>query len=497
MADPTAVPATPSERAADRAAANAGVRAVAEIVAKVASLGLLFVLARKVGPHGLGVYVFALAWSELANLPVDMGFDRYLTRQVAKDRGNVERLLLNIAVTKGLRAGPVLIVSGVLLIALGYPGGQREAVYVAMLAVLFESLGGSIIAVFTGLEHGGLAAAVLMCQRLLTAILGILALATGGGVVSVLIAYAISTVVALTVAIALMVRRLGRLQFETSRAGRREVSRRTMSLAAQEVFSTGLARADAVLLSLLGTTVAVGQYGAGYRLMESTLFIPLALTSAFAAMFAYLHHESSPTIQSAYGYALKAVIGLLVPCAVTLFLLPGPVLDLLFGDRFHGAIAPLRLLAPVVVLLGVVLISYSLVISRRDPRVVAWAFAAALAVNLAANLALIPTLGPSGAATGMLLTEGLFAIAMYELAARTVGRPELTRVFAGPTVAGVAMALGMVLLVDVPLAAAAVGVSAYVVVLVVAERAINPHDLRLAQGVARRRLARRMRGAGA
>jgi len=251
-----------------------------------------------------------------------------------------------------------------------------------------------------------------------------------------------------------------------------------------------------VLLSLLGTTVAVGQYGAGYRLMESTLFIPLALTTAFAAMFTYLHHESSPTIQSAYGYALKATMGLLVPCAITLFLLPGPVLGLLFGHGFHGAITPLRLLAPVVVLLGVVIISNSLVISRRDPRVVAWAFAGALAVNLVANLALIPALGASGAATAMLLAEGIFAVAMYELAARTVGRPELTRIFAGPALGGVAMALAMLLLIDIPLVAAVVGVVAYVVALVVAERVINPRDLRLAQQVVWRRLPQRIHGAG-
>ena len=250
------------------------------------------------------------------------------------------------------------------------------------------------------------------------------------------------------------------------------------------------------ILSLLGTTVAVGQYGAGYRLMESTLFIPLALTTAFAAMFTYLHHESSPTIQSAYGYALKATMGLLVPCAITLFLLPGPVLGLLFGHGFHGAITPLRLLAPVVVLLGVVIISNSLVISRRDPRVVAWAFAGALAVNLVANLALIPALGASGAATAMLLAEGIFAVAMYELAARTVGRPELTRIFAGPALGGVAMALAMLLLIDIPLVAAVVGVVAYVVALVVAERVINPRDLRLAQQVVWRRLPQRIHGAG-
>jgi O-antigen/teichoic acid export membrane protein len=223
MADSAGSLTVPSSQTADRAAANATLRAGAEVVTKLASLALLFVLGRKVGPHGLGVYVFAVAWSELANLPVDMGFDRYLIRQVAQDRANIERLLLNILATKARRAGPVLIISAILLIALGYPGAQREAVYAAMFAVLFESLSASITGVFTGLEHGGLAAAVLMCQRLPAAALGLLALAAGRGVVAVLVAYAISALVAFMLAIALMVRRLGRLRLDLSRAGRRQV----------------------------------------------------------------------------------------------------------------------------------------------------------------------------------------------------------------------------------------------------------------------------------
>ena len=82
------------------------------------------------------------------------------------------------------------------------------------------------------------------------------------------------------------------------------MSRRTITLGAQEVFSAGLAKADAVLLALLATTVAVGQYGAAYRLMESTLFVPVALTSAFAvALLVYRMPVKLAVISTVYGAA--------------------------------------------------------------------------------------------------------------------------------------------------------------------------------------------------
>ncbi len=491
MAETSVRSASDGEQAADRAAGNAAIRAVAEIVAKLASLALVFVLARDVGPAGLGIFVFAMAWSELANLPVDMGFDRYLSRQIAKDRRNIELLTLNVLVTKVRRAVPVLVVSVVLVHLLGYSGFQREAVYVAMVAVIFDSLSKTLQAVFVGLEFGGLAALMLLTQRVLAAALGIVALAAGYGVVAVLAAYSVSTLAAFLLGLVLMRRRLGRLHLVVSREGRRGVRRRTAGFAAHEVFSSGIARADVVLLSLLGTTMAVGQYGAGYRLIEATLFIPLAVTTAFTAMFTYLDDDSSPSIQTAYAYALKGTMTMLVPFAVLLLLLPGPVLRLLFGDEFAGAEEPLRFLAPTVALLGVVLIATSLVVSRRPASLAVKAIGVALAINLVANVALIGPLGATGAAVAMLLTEVVLAIIMYELACKTIGRPAVGRVFAGPAVGAAAMALCLVSLASLPLLAGIVGALAYLGGSLLTEHLLYPGDITVVRGILQRRLAAR------
>lgn len=494
LAEPP-TPATTGALAADRAAGNAALRAAAEIVARVASLALVFVLAREVGVSGLGVYVFAIAWAELANLPVDMGFDRHLTRRVAHDRANVDRLLFNVMTVKALRAGPVLGLTVIMVSLLGYPAVQREAVYAAAVAVVFDSLSQSVMAVFVGLERGGLAALVLVVQRVLAAVLGLVVLAAGCGVVAVLVAYAASTALALALALVLLRSRVGWPRIDVSRAGRRDVSKRSAGLAVQEIFSAGVARADVILLSLLATSAAVGVYGAGYRLLEVTLFLPLAIATAFAAMFTYLDRSSEPAIQTVYGYALKITTALMVPCAVTLFVLAEPTLRLLFGGDFDDSVTPLRLLAPVVALLGIVIISNSLVISRRDTKIVAWAFAGAFAVNLIANLLLIGPYGASGAAGAMLITEALFAIVMLELAARTVGRPPFVRTFGGTAVAAAGMAACMVALADVPLLALGAGAAVYLAALVGTERLINPRDLALAGAMVRRRLPGRLKEA--
>jgi O-antigen/teichoic acid export membrane protein len=244
----------------------------------------------------------------------------------------------------------------------------------------------------------------------------------------------------------------------------------------------------------MASTAVVGTYGAAYRLLEATLFIPLSLSTAFSAMFTYLGPRTEPTIQAVYQRALKLALVLLTPCAVLLLVLAAPVIRLLYGDGFGGSAGPLRLLAPAVVLVGIVLLSSSLVVSRRDPGVMARLFGLALAINVALNVALIPSLKASGAATAMLVTEVVFAAVAVGLAARAVGGISPARTVGAPLVGGGLMAAVLALLHTRPLLAALAGGVAYLAGFVLAERRLSPVDLRFALDMVRRRFPSRATG---
>ena len=81
-----------------------------------------------------------------------------------------------------------------------------------------------------------------------------------------------------------------------------------------------------------------------------------------------------------------------MPIGVTLGLLADPLCRAFFGDGFADAAAPLRLLAPVVALFGVMALCSSLVLSRSRPRRMMYTVAVVAVVNIGLNLALIPSL---------------------------------------------------------------------------------------------------------
>jgi O-antigen/teichoic acid export membrane protein/peptidoglycan/xylan/chitin deacetylase (PgdA/CDA1 family) len=489
LSDPvTLQPSSAGHQAGERAARNTTVRAAAEIAGKLATFVLFAGLTRAVGQEGVGSYVIALAFMQIATLPIGVGTDQYLLRQVARDRGNLDRLFFNILGLKLSLTVPVLTVALLVLNLIGYDTRTREAAYVLTVGLLLDLIGKTFEGVFNGTERGELLALSLVVQRIVTAAVGLSLLAAGYGVVAVAASYSAGSAVGVLTSGLVLRRHIGIPGGKMDRRTWPSLVTTSFPFAIQDVFNLLLFRLDAVILSLLATQTAVGRYGSAYRLLESTLFVAWALEGAFTAMYAYLGRDSSPTVGSVFQRSVKVSLVLLLPVAVPLMVLAEPICVFVFGADFRAAADPLRLLAPVVVIICVVVLSGSLISSRLGPRRLVPIAAMATALNTGLNLALIPSLDDSGSALAMLITEIVFVAFTMRVATREVGGIEWRATFVAPLAAGLAMAASMLALMQLPLVALAVGVIVYVAVFVTLERRISPADLNFVQGLVRRSL---------
>jgi O-antigen/teichoic acid export membrane protein len=492
------VAAERSEQAFERAARNTAARAVGELLAKLASLAFFAVLARALGQTGVGVFVFALAWAEISMLLASLGLDRALIRWIARDRSRSAALFADGAAIKVALAVPIALVSFATINVIALGSTTRVVIYVLTAGALFDALTRVAFSVFTGLERSELTGVALIGQRFLQAALGIGALAAGFGVVAVSIAYTTAAALGFVLAAGLLRRRLsldiGRPAVDRRRW--RSLGMDSVPFAVQDVFTVLLFRIDAVLLSLMASDAAVGRYGSAYRLFEATFFLTYALMAAFSPMYTYLERDSEPTIQGVFGRSTKLALLLLVPCAAVFGTLAPWVCRAFFGSELASAADSLRILAPAVVLIGLVTLSTSLIVSRRSPTTMVWLSAAMTLLNVVLNVVLIPGLHERGAAIAMLATEAVFLVLAMRMARVTIGAPvHWMAMTAAPLFAGCLMAAAMITLRQTPGLALGVGAAIYPAAFVVAERLISPDDLAFVFDFAKRRLrlARRAR----
>jgi O-antigen/teichoic acid export membrane protein len=244
------------------------------------------------------------------------------------------------------------------------------------------------------------------------------------------------------------------------------------------VFAVVMFRVDTTMLAAFTTKAVVGEYGAAYRLLETTLFVGWSVGTAVYPVFSRLSPTSEPRVGFLFDRSLKLVVALTLPLAASAFVLAEPLIEVLYGSGYGDAPRALELLAPTIALYPVSYLAGYLLISQHRQRVLTFVYGLAALENILLNLVLIPWLSLDGAAIGTSVSQLLVTVALVVYAQRVSGRIEWARVLSGPVVATLAASLAMLLLRESLGAAIAAGVVLYSVVLFVFERLVFPDDAR-------------------
>jgi len=465
--------------------ANTAYRATADIGSKLVTFGLWIVMARRLGDADFGTFTFSLALVAVVTTPANFGQDRILTREVARDRHRLRDYFGNVVTLRLALAAPI-VTATIAIGAFAGNDGHALAVYALLgVSIVVDYLVATCFASFQAFERLVFIPAVLVPQRALTALVGIAALLLGASVVVVAAVFAAASVFAFALALALLRQRVARPRFDVDPRRWTSLMRAAVPVGVAGVFGILLFRADMVMLRLFEPAPVVGDYGAAYRLFESTIFLSWSVGSAVYPVFSRLTADAAE-LRQVFERALKLLIALTVPLAVGAAVFAGPVIELLFGADYVEADNALRLLAPAIVLFPVSYLAGYLLVAQNRERVLAIVYVVVAVENVAANFVLLPLFSLDGAALGTSLSEALVAASLLLLAVRVTGPIDWLRVAAGPAFAGALEATVLLLLDAAPAAAIASAGLVYVVALAVVERVAFPGDARVVWSFLRR-----------
>lgn len=152
-------------------------------------------------------------------------------------------------------------------------------------------------------------------------------------------------------------------------------------------------RQDVVLLGILGSAAGVGVYSVGVSLAELLIYAPQTLG---AALMARSLQEDAQSGADLTARTTRLLTAFMLITAGALALVARPLVIALFGTQFTQAATVIAVLTPGIVLWGIASqpAAYLASHGRLFPRM----STATLLVNFVLNLALIPVLGPVGAA---------------------------------------------------------------------------------------------------
>lgn len=164
---------------------------------------------------------------------------------------------------------------------------------------------------------------------------------------------------------------------------------------------------DTIMLGFMTSDADVGYYNAAVKIKIITVNIVTALGVVLLprASF-YIEHNMLDEFKQINRKALNFVFVAAVPMLIYFILFAKQGIYFLSGNEYMGAIMPMKLIMPTLLLIG---ISYQLGIQILVPlgkeKIVLYSEIAGALANLALNAILIPSFKASGAAFGTLIAE--------------------------------------------------------------------------------------------
>lgn len=478
----------PEGSASQRIAFGTLARSTGEVVGKLASLAFFVVVARQLGEEQFGDLVFGMSLSTVLLLVAGLGMQEMIGREVAKDPRRADDLVWNVVVIKALMMIGLLLVIVAVVALQDRSLESAAAIVIVSIGVGFEYQAGTLYAVFDGRERQQYVATTLIVNRVSTALLGIGAALAGAGIVTIAILFTVGSALGLLTAYWLMYRFVLRPSTRIEPRKWAELIRASLPLGIMSLFGAVSFRTSVVLLGLFAAGSAdVGEYGAAFRLVEATLFLPASFNAAALPWFS--RHEGRGAVPIARGFemATKTVFALVLPIGLGMTLFAEPLIETLYGSDYSGAVTPLRLLGAMVVLWGVNTTMVTVLVSRNRPDLYTVPALVALVPNLVLSVILIPPHGAEGAAIAAVAAAAVLTSIAVPRTARLFGSVSLLRVLPAPLAAGSAMALCAAALTDIPWVPAAIASAAvYAATFLALERVFTPGDFAFYSAAVRR-----------
>ncbi len=416
-------------------AANSASLAIAQAVVKVLGFAVVFVLTRAVSVEAYGRYAFAFAFAAMFLPLADPGADFHATRMVSREPERAGEYLGTSLLLKTALLPLLAIASLGVAWATGHRGEALVLVALAVVAGWLIVICGSYLAVLRALRRMDVEAWFLIVTRVAAFVLAIAALALHRGVLAVGVMQVIAALLGVPIVLAAAARFGVRPRLRAPGRLVREMLAGGLPFAATAVLVMVYFRIDVLMVSQMRGERSVGFYGAGTNVLFAALIASQVLVSALFPVIARERSLAEPTVRAVSRRAMTLSLLMSLPFAVGAWLVPGPVLVLLFGPEYASAAHSFTwLMATLPVLFVTNLVGNALGAVGRQRAVLVIA-AVNVLVNVGLNLVLIPRLDYAGAALATLLTE-LGALAMFAF----VLRGELAAMFAGRDLAALALA---------------------------------------------------------
>ena len=422
-------------------AKNTGALTLMHIVTM--GLGLIFTvsLARCFGDVAFGKYSFAIAFTALFAVLMDLGFNQLTIREVARDKTLAKKYMGNILIIKLLLSLVffTLVVTAVNL--MHYPSDTKAIVYIFGASTVLTSFGGLFRAIFHAFEKMEYDSLLTIIQQVIVVSIGLALLFLGYNLIQVVSVFLLGGIINVVFSLIVTVKKFVKPEFEVDLTFWKRSIINAIPFGLTAMFIIIFVRIDTVMISMMVGDAPVGWYNAAVTLVVALNVIPGIFLGAIYPVLSKFYVSSADSLKITYEKSFMYLFIIAFPIGVGTTLLADKFILLIYGDQFIHSIIALQILIWWFVIgalcwaMGVVLQS----IDRQN--VFAFSMGICAIFNVISNLIFIPIMSYIGASITTIATNGIAFLLLFYYVAKYFYKLPLLNIILKPAIAGIIMGI--------------------------------------------------------
>ncbi|MEI6378540.1 MAG: flippase [Candidatus Falkowbacteria bacterium] len=323
-------------------AKNTSYFTVALILQKLISLVYFTIYARVLGPGDLGKYYFALSFTTIFSIALDLGLTNLLTREVAKDQAQAGKFLAAALGAKILLSAATIIIIAVVIGVAGYSPLIVALIWVAVLSMISDSFTTLLFAFSRAFHNLKFESINAVISQAITLVVSLIVFKFTSNLVPLMWAQVASSVFAMGFAMFII---HGKWSLSLKPSWDLPFIKSLLLLAmpfgiyaiAQRFYNY----LDSVMLFQLAGDTAVGIYQVPFRAVGAFQFFPVAFIASLYPALAHYWHNNREQLVVTFERAINYSLIIATPLAIGLAAIAAPVVAI-FGNRFEASVLPLQ-----------------------------------------------------------------------------------------------------------------------------------------------------------
>jgi len=391
-------------------AKNTSYFTLALILQKIISFTYFILIARAIGPADLGKYYFAISFTSIFGIFIDIGQSSVLTREVAKRPGEADKLFSSVFLMKlPLALLSILAVFSIINFS-AYPEITRQLVYLSMFCMALDSFTLTFFAVSRGFHNLKYESISSVIFQLIVFIVIIAALKFNLGLTWLMMSLVLASLYNFIFSFYILRKKWGlKINWRPDKTLIKSILLISMPFAVYAIFQRVYMYFDSVLLSLLSGDHQVGIYQIPFKIIFALQFLPLAFVASLFPALSHYWQNNREQLSITFERAMNYLIIISLPISVGGIILADKIM-VIFKSGYNDAILPLQITMTAVVFMFLNFPVGSLLNACDRQKTNTINMGVALTASVILNLILIPRYQAAGASLTVLLTTFLMFI---------------------------------------------------------------------------------------